>query len=275
MEQRRGRRHGDRKADYRLNREDYIRCLESKLKKAEKEKEKWERKAYVNNLLFKIISVILMISLMFSIAIHFSSANSLKDSNDNECNCSTTLVQETNSATEEKEKANVIDNNTFKNERTESEATNEVIIIATSNDEYCYNISQDDKLYIAKVVYAEARGESLEGKVAVANCILNRYFYGEGMGFDRESIYSVITQANQFASINGITIENLNQNPECLEAVEEACKGWDPTREVFENGAFFFYNPDKLSAKAAADRENILTMRIENHLFHENFEKLD
>ena len=275
MEQRRGRRYGSRKVDYRVNRDEYIRCLESKLKKAEKEREKWERKAYINNLLFKIISVILMICLMFSIAIHFSSADSLKDSNDNECNCSDSLVQGTNSDTEERGKSNVIDNNTFKNEELESEDTNEVIVIATSNEEYCYNISQADKLYIAKVVYAEARGESLEGKVAVANCILNRYFYGEGMGFDRESIYSVITQANQFASIYGITLEDLNQNPECLEAVEEACKGWDPTREVFENGAFFFFNPDKLSAKASADRENIHTMRIENHLFHENFEKLD
>lgn len=275
MEQRRGRRYGSRKVDYRVNRDEYIRCLESKLKKAEKEREKWERKAYINNLLFKLISVILMICLMFSIAIHFSSADSLKDSNDNECNCSDSLVQGTNSDTEERGKSNVIDNNTFKNEELESEDTNEVIVIATSNEEYCYNISQADKLYIAKVVYAEARGESLEGKVAVANCILNRYFYGEGMGFDRESIYSVITQANQFASIYGITLEDLNQNPECLEAVEEACKGWDPTREVFENGAFFFFNPDKLSAKASADRENIHTMRIENHLFHENFEKLD
>lgn len=136
---------------------------------------------------------------------------------------------------------------------------------------YYYELSYEDKVYIAMVVYAEARGEIFEGKVAVAAAVLNRYVSNDER-FDRRSIYSVITQSGQFASIKKITQNDLDEIPSCMEAVEAACKGWDPTRIHFENGAKFFFNPDgEMSAVARKEREGIDTYRIGNHLFHNDF----
>lgn len=135
-------------------------------------------------------------------------------------------------------------------------------------EEYYYDLSEEDKIYIAKVVYQEARGESFEGQVAVAAVILNRYVSNDSR-FSTSSIYSVVTQSGQFASIDGVTMTNLNAVPSCMEAVEAACKGWDPTRVVFEDGAKFFFNPDgDLSARARYERNGVETYQIGNHLFH-------
>ena len=141
------------------------------------------------------------------------------------------------------------------------------------SEQYYYHVSNADKMLIARVVFAEAGAECFEGKVAVAAVVLNRYFHGDGMGFDRRSIHSVITQKSQFADISLVTSSKIAEAPSCMEAVEAACKGWDPTRKVFEKGAMFFFNPDRLSERAAKAREGIKTMRIENHLFHYDFSK--
>lgn len=131
-------------------------------------------------------------------------------------------------------------------------------------------LSEEDKIYIAKLVYAEARGEIFEGKVAVAAVVLNRYNSDERY-FDRTSIYSLITQKNQFADISKVTMEQINSVPECMEAVEMACQGVDPTREVFPDGAKYFYAPKKISNTEGAKRSGIETLSIGNHNFHNEF----
>lgn len=153
------------------------------------------------------------------------------------------------------------------------EKTNQVPNISayTAGEIYYYNLSYEEKEYIAKVVYAESRGEEFEGQVAVAATVLNRYTSNDKR-FNRESIYSVITQSGQYASISGITLEKLNAVPSCMEAVEAACKGWDPTRIKFPDGAKFFFNPDgDLDEEARKSREGIETYRIGSHLFHNDF----
>lgn len=136
---------------------------------------------------------------------------------------------------------------------------------------YYYDLNESEKLYLAKMVYKEARGESFEGKVAVAAVALNRYASNDSR-FDRRSIYSVVTQNGQFASITNVTQSMLDSNPECMKAVEAACKGWDPTRETFpETGALFFYSPKNMSAEAMLSRTGVRTQVIENHNFHLEF----
>jgi spore germination cell wall hydrolase CwlJ-like protein len=71
--------------------------------------------------------------------------------------------------------------------------------------------TDDEKNMIARVVYAEARGESFEGKVAVAQVILNRYESGK---FGK-SIKSVVFSRHQFAV-------SKRYDDACLEAVEYA-----------------------------------------------------
>lgn len=141
-------------------------------------------------------------------------------------------------------------------------------------EHYIYILSEEDMKIIAKLVWMESRGECYEGKVAVAAVVLNRYF-SDNRSFSRESILHTVTQEYQFASIWGVTDWDLNNVPDCLEAVKDACRGWDPTREVFEEGALFFYAPKGVSGYQAEIRQNIKVMVIGNHNFHFDFEKVN
>lgn len=141
-------------------------------------------------------------------------------------------------------------------------------------EHYVYILSEEDMKYIAKLVWAEARGECYEGKVAVAATVLNRYF-SEHPDFNRESILHIITQPTHFANIWNVTDWEMREDTECMEAVMDACKGWDPTREVFEEGALYFYNPDGVYGYQAEIRQNIRVMVIGAHAFHHDFEKIE
>ena len=74
-----------------------------------------------------------------------------------------------------------------------------------------YAYSEQEKAYIARVVYAEARGEKFEGKVAVAAVVLNRF----ESGLYGKSVKRVVFARNQFAV-------SKRYSAECLEAVEAA-----------------------------------------------------
>ncbi len=135
------------------------------------------------------------------------------------------------------------------------------------SENYYYNISYEDKVTMAKVIWVESGFECFEGKVAIAAVILNRY-YSDVPYFDKESITSVVTQPYQFASIEGVTMETLENHPSCMEAVEAACKGWDPTRSSFSEGALYFYAPDLMPN----DFQNgIEVLKIGNVNFHYDY----
>jgi len=136
------------------------------------------------------------------------------------------------------------------------------------SEEYFYNISYEEKVMIAKVVWAECGFECFECKVAVASVVLNRYFYGNHC-FDRKSISTVITQPYQFASIKNVTKETLDKHPECMEAVEAACKGWDPTRKAFPQGALYFYAPALMNKDF---QKGVEVLSIGNVNFHYDYE---
>ncbi|WP_027365714.1 cell wall hydrolase [Desulfotruncus alcoholivorax] len=99
------------------------------------------------------------------------------------------------------------------------------------------NITREDFLLLARAIYAEARGESFDGKVAIGAVILNRmqspYF--------PDTIREVILQRNervcQFTPVSNGTI-NLQPDEAALRAAAKALEGYDPT-----GGALFFYNP--------------------------------
>lgn len=137
-------------------------------------------------------------------------------------------------------------------------------------ENYFYNFTEQEKKYIAKVVYGEARGESFEGQVAVAAVVINRY-YSDDPFFANDSIYSVVTQSWQFADISIVTDEMLGNYPSCMEAVEQACLGWDPTRKLFENGACYFYDPEGVTGYQKQIRTGIEELTIGGHRFHNEF----
>lgn len=130
-----------------------------------------------------------------------------------------------------------------------------------------YEVTEAEKLMMAKVVWAESRGEPFEGQVAVAAVILNRWKAGGHFG---DTIEEVITKKGQFTSIKNV---NDKQAKKCLEAVEQAVNGYDPTRRKFPNGAKYFYAHKRISKKALESRKGIKKLVIGNHTFHDSFAK--
>jgi N-acetylmuramoyl-L-alanine amidase len=99
-------------------------------------------------------------------------------------------------------------------------------------------ISTEDLRLLAKIIYAEARGESFLGQVAVGAVVLNRV----RSNLFPDTVPEVIMQKNsctyQFSPVKDGTI-NLEPDEKAYKAALEALKGNDPT-----HGATFFYNPE-------------------------------
>ena len=95
-------------------------------------------------------------------------------------------------------------------------------------------ISADHRL-LSKLVYAEARGESYKGQVAVAAVVLNRV---KSASFPN-TISGVIYQSGAFSCVSNGSINN-TPNSTAIRAALDAMNGWDPT-----GGCLYYYNPDK------------------------------
>lgn len=114
----------------------------------------------------------------------------------------------------------------------------------------------EDIVLLARLVFAEARGEPYEGQVAVAAVLLNRL---RDPGFP-STVRAAIYQPRQFETVSNGTI---NQTPNNLayEAVLEARRGVDPT-----SGALFFWNPKKVSQTSWVWTREV-KLQIGDHVF--------
>ncbi len=115
--------------------------------------------------------------------------------------------------------------------------------------------TSSDVYLLAKVIAAEARGESYTGQVAVGAVVLNRV---EHSSFP-DSISGVVYQAGAFSCV---TDSNWKVEPTdtAKKAARDAINGWDPT-----GGAIYYYNPAKTSNKWIRTRPVIVT--IGSHVF--------
>ena len=100
---------------------------------------------------------------------------------------------------------------------------------ASSSTSY---VSSDHRL-LAKLVYAEARGESYKGQVAVAAVVLNRV---ASSSFPN-TVSGVIYQSGAFSCVSNGSINN-TPDSSCIRAALDALNGWDPT-----GGCLYYYNP--------------------------------
>jgi len=116
------------------------------------------------------------------------------------------------------------------------------------------SLTADERL-LARVIYAEARGESYKGKVAVAAVVLNRV---RSSSFPN-TISGVIYQKGAFSSVDNGSI-NLTPDDESIRAAREALNGWDPT-----GGCLYFYN-SRLTNDAFLASLTVKTV-IGNHSF--------
>ena len=122
---------------------------------------------------------------------------------------------------------------------------------ASSSTSY---VSSDHRL-LAKLVYAEARGESYKGQVAVAAVVLNRV---ASSSFPN-TVSGVIYQSGAFSCVSNGSINN-TPDSSCIRAALDALNGWDPT-----GGCLYYYN-----AKTAQDKwifSRTVQTVIGNHSF--------
>ena len=108
---------------------------------------------------------------------------------------------------------------------------------------------------LARIISAEARGETYTGQVAVGAVVLNRV---EHPSFP-DTIAGVIYQKGAFTAINdGQFWEPIASS--AYNAARDALNGWDPT-----GGAIYYYNPKKTSNQWIRSRPVITT--IGDHVF--------
>jgi N-acetylmuramoyl-L-alanine amidase len=115
--------------------------------------------------------------------------------------------------------------------------------------------SSSDVYLLAKVIAAEARGESYTGQVAVGAVVLNRV---ESASFP-DSISGVVYQAGAFSAV---TDSNWSVSPSATsrKAAQDAINGWDPSY-----GCLYYYNPAKTSNRWIRTRPVVTT--IGSHVF--------
>jgi N-acetylmuramoyl-L-alanine amidase len=115
--------------------------------------------------------------------------------------------------------------------------------------------SSADSYLLARLVYAEARGEPYTGQVAVAAVVLNRV---RSSSFPN-TIAGVIYQPWAFTCVNDGQI-NLTPDETAKKAANDALNGWDPT-----HGCLYYYNPKTATNSWIRSKEVRLTIGL--HVF--------
>lgn len=103
---------------------------------------------------------------------------------------------------------------------------------------------------LARIIYAEARGESFEGQVAVGAVVLNRVQSNEFPS----SIPDIIMQPGQFTAVQDGQYY-LTPNKTAYAAARQALNGVDPT-----HGSLYYYNPKIATSKWSMARPAVLTL---------------
>lgn len=129
-----------------------------------------------------------------------------------------------------------------------------VAVKSEVNTESNVNIIINDKELLARLVQAEANGESFAGKVAVASVVLNRI---DSNQFPN-TVQGVIYERNQFSPVANGSINN-TPNQDSIRAVDVALNN----RTDYES--LYFYNPSISNSKWF---NTLTTTRvIGNHVF--------
>lgn len=117
------------------------------------------------------------------------------------------------------------------------------------------NYTSSDTQLLARLIYAEARGESYTGQVAVGAVVLNRV---KSASFPN-TISGVIYQPYAFTCVSDGQI-NYSPNATALKAAKDALNGWDPTY-----GCLYYYNPAIATSSWIFSRKTMVT--IGSHVF--------
>ena len=115
--------------------------------------------------------------------------------------------------------------------------------------------TSSDLYLLAKCIYAEGRGESYTGQVAIGAVIMNRV---RSSKFPN-SIAGVVYQQGAFTAVSDGQI-NLEPNETAYNAARDAMNGWDPTY-----GCLYYYNPAVATSAWIFNRQTVTV--IGKHVF--------
>ncbi len=124
-----------------------------------------------------------------------------------------------------------------------------------SNSNSGSTYTSSDVYLLAKAIYAEGRGESYTGQVAIGAVICNRV---KSPSFPN-SIAGVIYQPGAFTAVDDGQI-NLEPNQTAYDAARDAMNGWDPTY-----GCLYYYNPAVATSAWIFNRKTVTV--IGKHVF--------
>ncbi|MDR9856003.1 cell wall hydrolase [Paenibacillus sp. VCA1] len=122
-----------------------------------------------------------------------------------------------------------------------------------------YNVTAEDVLLLQKIVMAEAEGEPYQGKIAVANVVLNRL---RSANFPN-TIKKVIYQKHQFSPVANGRFDRVKPNKDCIRAVNEALNG----KKAVTDDTYFFLSL-KLAQDLTIHHTRTYEKRIGNHTFY-------
>lgn len=122
-----------------------------------------------------------------------------------------------------------------------------------------YALSAEELLLLQKIVMAEAEGEPYEGKVAVANVVLNRL---RSANFP-DTIKDVIYQRNQFSPVGNGRINRVTPSKETVKAVNAALNG----HKAVSDDTYFFLSLT-LAQDLTVHHSRTFTKKIGNHSFY-------
>lgn len=130
-------------------------------------------------------------------------------------------------------------------------------IISIKRDKQILILNKGDLITFAKIINCEAKGESLEGKIAVGNVILNRAFK------QNKNIRDIVYAPNQFEPVLRGVIEKTEPTYSDFEAVFLSFLYDRVSRD-----AYFFCNP-KISETLWIVENRKFEETIGNHVFYQ------
>jgi len=128
--------------------------------------------------------------------------------------------------------------------------------ISSSGTASAGGLKQSDINLLARVIAAEARGESYTGQVAVGAVILNRVRHPSFP----DTVSGVVYQRGAFTCMTDGQFSSISVPESCTKAARAAANGWDPS-----GGAIYYYNPAKTANAWIRSRPVVTT--IGSHVF--------
>jgi N-acetylmuramoyl-L-alanine amidase len=122
------------------------------------------------------------------------------------------------------------------------------------------NYSNEDVYWLARIINAEARGESELGQIAVGATVLNRVKSTSFPGSVKEVIFQYSSGVPQFSPVADGSIYS-EPTASAVRSAYKALAGYDPSY-----GALYFYNPSLVGYQNWI-RTRPVTITIGNHVF--------